>query len=343
MFYTLLPGSDPVNDIQKWKDGLFKITTRNGKVFYITQEGILLSDKKPPDNTAEIINMQNTVLKRIKAAADLSKENRIKGAINEINLALKETSYKYMNNLYPVYAYLHLYRGMLQSEEGLYKTAILDFEKSARMDKEFAAPWLRLGFLYLKKFRFNEAAEYFRKSYRLNYDQWAYFYSMLSYAFSGNVKEALSMHTGYAKKNDAFFIYFSSLLFYATGKPDSALYYEQLMASKYPDVVQDAPYVRYAITIDRDEKIQEKDTAFLKRYSDLYGSYLYRKGEPEKAAYVLLKGEKEILKDVSIISFIQLWRTYYYLYLIYQQKGLTNKMHMVEKNLKKIKIKPVIK
>ncbi len=343
LFYTLLPGSDPVNDICSVKNGLFKITTRNGKIFYITREGILLKDRKLPENTINIINTQNTLLKRIKAATDLSREEKINDAISEIDRVLQETSYKYRDNLYPLYAYLHLYRGILRHTEGFYQLTIQDFKKSASLDREFAAPWLRLGFVYFRRLLFEKAAEYFRKSYRLNYDQWAYFYSMLSYALSGNAGEALSMHKIYAKKDDAFYIYFSSLLFYITGEADSALYYEQLMTSKYPEVVEDAPYIKYAVMVDRGDKIQEKDTVFLKKYPDLYGTYLYRKGRFKKAVSVLVNGKKEILKDISALSFIQLWRTYYYLYLIYQQTGLLNKMRAAKKNFERIKIKPVIK
>ena len=343
LFYTLLPGSDPVNTIGSTENGMFKIITRNGNIFYLTKEGVFLKDKNPPENCIDIINTQNLILKKIKTATDFSRQNRTKDAIYVIDTVLEKFDFKYKKHLFPLYAYLYLYRGILKSEEGLYTAAIEDFKNSAALDNEFAAPWLRLGFIYFKKFLFNKAAEYFRKSYMLNYDQWAYFYSMLSYAFSGNTKRAISMYKDYVKKDDAFFMYFSSLLFYSTGNPDSAMYYAKLAMSRYPEAIQEVRYVQYAIMIDKNNTAFKNDTVFLKKYPDLYGSYLYRKGENNKALITLKKGEKEILKDIGALSVIELWRTYYYLYLIYQQKGLQEKMYGVRKNLDAIKINPIIK
>ncbi len=341
LFYTLLPGSDPVQEIQFTSRNNIKALTRTGKIYYLTENGILLDRDTFINNELSILKTQEHLLKSIKMAEELTRDNKQKDALKLINRTLDSIHFAFKRHLYPLYAYMYLYRGILESDLNM-RGAIKDFEMAHTLDPDFAAPSMRTGFLYFKNLFFDRAARSFKESYRLNFDQWAYFYSMLSYALSGNYGEALRMHRNYAKKNDEFFLYFSSLLFYIAGEPDSALSYEITLNSRYPGVIEKVPYIRYAVYIDQKRINNIKDTTALKEYPDIYGSYLFVKGETEKAKDVLLNGLKDIHGEMSALSYIQLWRTHHYLYLIYLKEGNTEKAKREKNILNKIKIRQFI-
>ncbi|GEM_PF-1160481 len=335
LFYSILPGSNPVDEIKKIKPAIYSITTRNGKIFYISNLGVLLKDTILPVHHTEIFNTGHSLINKMKMASTLSKNGKILEAIK----ILKITDRPYEDFLYPVYASLYLYRGIIENEANEVNAAIKDFERAARIDTGYAAPYLRLGFLYFNKDEYIKAQNVFEKAYYLSSDQWAYFYSMMSSAMSGNFKEALSLYNDYAKKNDAFYIYFSSLLFYIIGEPDSTLSKVQLLKRKHPKLIVDENYPACAVYIDLN-RLDQVDTTIIKKYPDLLGSYLYRQGKYEEARRILIKSISEIEKEQnSILSKIQLWRTQHYLYLIYRKIG---RKEQISGKGSKIHIKAVV-